>query len=347
VKKVPEVIAPFFVAPKEYAGKMGAFRPLLKFDDGRAVKTKEDWAKRRVEIREYWEKKLGKWPELLERPKVEFLKKETVENFTRHTIKIELAEGLVKQAYLLVPEGKGPFPAIVAVFYDAESAAGLPGKVNVAPFGADMAKRGFVALCIAAPDADISRPADHFPIQPLSYLAYVAANAHTALAQMKEVDGERIGVVGFSFGGRWAMFASCLYDKFAAGVWSDGGVVFDEKQMNANYWEPWFLGAEKDVRRKPGAPSKDNPRRGAYKDLFEEGHDLHELHALMAPRPFLVDGGSYDKADRWVALNHTIALNKLLGFDNRVAMTLRERHGPDEESRERICAFFEWALGGK
>ena len=269
-----------------------------------------------------------------------------MENFTRHKIQIELAEGLSREAYLLVPDGKGPFPAVISVFYDAESSAGLPGKVNVASFGSDLAKRGFVALCVASPDADVKKPAEHFPIQPLMYLAYVAANAHTALAQMKEVDPQRIGIVGFSFGGMWAMFASCLYDKFAAAVWCDGGLVFDEEQPNGNYWEPWFLGSEKEVKRKPGAPSKENPRRGAYKELFEEGHDLHELHALMAPRPFLVSGGSFDKAPRWVALNHAIAVNRLLGMENRVAMTLRERHGPTEESREQIYRFFEWALGG-
>ena len=43
-----------------------------------------------------------------------------------------------------------------------------------------------------------------------------------------EVDAARIGVTGHSYGGKWAMFASCLHEKFAAAVWSDGGVVFDE-----------------------------------------------------------------------------------------------------------------------
>ena len=65
--------------------------------------------------------------------------------------------------------------------------------------------------------------------QPLTLLAYVAANCHTALAQMPEVDSERIGIVGLSYGGKWSMFASCLYDKFACAVWSDPGIVFNEK----------------------------------------------------------------------------------------------------------------------
>ena len=49
----------------------------------------------------------------------------------------------------------------------------------------------------------------------MSALAYVAANCHTALAGLSYVDADRIGIVGHSYGGKWAMFASCLYDKFA------------------------------------------------------------------------------------------------------------------------------------
>ena len=59
--------------------------------------------------------------------------------------------------------------------------------------------------------------------QPLSYLAYIAANCHTVLAQLAEVDPKRIGIMGHSYGSKWTMLASCLYDKFACAVWSDGG----------------------------------------------------------------------------------------------------------------------------
>ena len=41
--------------------------------------------------------------------------------------------------------------------------------------------------------------------------------------------GDRIGIVGHSFGGKWSLFASCLYEKFACAAWSDAGIVFDER----------------------------------------------------------------------------------------------------------------------
>jgi hypothetical protein len=140
------------------------------------------------------------------------------------------------------------------------------------------------------------------------------------------------------------MFASCLYEKFACGVWSDPGIVFDEKRGNVNYWEPWYLGWESHRERKPGVPTDDNPRTGPYKSLFEAGHDLHELHALMAPRPLLVSGGSEDPPERWKALHHSVAVNRLLGYENRVAMTNRPAHPPTEESNEQIYLFFEHFL---
>jgi hypothetical protein len=64
----------------------------------------------------------------------------------------------------------------------------------------------------------------------------------------------------------------------------------------------------------------------------------------MAPRPFLVSGGSQDRPVHWVALNHAIALNKFLGFDTRVAMTMRNGHTPTGESNAQLYAFFEHFL---
>ena len=43
-------------------------------------------------------------------------------------------------------------------------------------------------------------------------------------------------------------------------------------------------------------------------------------------------------------LNHTIAVNKFLGYDHRVAMTTREGHTPTKDANEQVYSFFEWAL---
>jgi hypothetical protein len=67
----------------------------------------------------------------------------------------------------------------------------------------------------------------------------------------------------------------------------------------------------------------------------------------MAPRPFLVSGGSEDPPERWAVLNHTVEVNKLLGQQSRVGMTNRPNHTPTPESNEVLYAFFEHFLMGK
>jgi dienelactone hydrolase len=283
---------------------------------------------------------MGPWPELLANPTIEYLEKTNRENFVQHRVRVETAPGQMIAGYLLVPAGKARMPAVIVPFYEPETSIGL-GK-PLLDFGYQLAKRGFVTLSIGSPGGDAWKPdKGAAQCQPLSFLAYIAANCHTALSQLKEVDPKRIGIVGHSYGGKWAMFASCLYDKFACAVWSDPGIIFDETRPNVNYWEPWYLGLDPTVKRKPGIPTPENPRTGAYKELIEKGRDLHELHALMAPRPFLVSGGSEDPLERWRALNHTIAINTWLGYTNRVAMTNRKTHTPTAESNEQIYTFLQ------
>jgi dienelactone hydrolase len=335
----------FFQPPQEFDNDFGDYRSPLKFYDGRPVKTAEDWGLRRQEILDKWHKLMGPWPELLEHPAVRILKEERDGNLTIKSVELEIAPGKkTSDAFLVVPDGEGPFPSVVVVYYDAKTGIGQ-GKSQLRDFALQLAKRGFVALSLG------SAPETYYPdkarcrLQPLSFHAYEAATCHTILANMKRVDLKRIGIVGHSYGGKWAMFASCLYDKFACAAWSDGGIVFDESRSNVNYWERWYLGFEPGGKdRQPGIPNEKNPRTGAYKQMVEEGFDLHELHALMAPRPFLVSGGAEDQPKRWIALNHAIAVNALLGFKNRVAMTNRKTHSPTEESNEQLYSFFEHFL---
>ncbi len=341
----PAKLAPYFKPPADLAGDLGTYRSPLKFDDGTPVRTPEDWPKRRAELLKYWHGMMGEWPPLIAKPKFEFLEKERREGLTQHHVRVETAPGrTVDDAYLLVPDGQGPFPAVLVVFYEAKTGIGL-GKSPHRDFALQLAKRGFVALSLGGDPNTYYPMNETCRIQPLSFHAYEAANCYNALANLPTVDPKRVGVVGHSYGGKWAMFASCLYDKFACAAWSDPGIVFDEKRPNVNYWEPWYLGFEPGrAPRKRGIPTAKNPRTGPYKELVATGRDLHELHALMAPRPFLVSGGAEDRSERWKALNHTVAVNKFLGFEDRVAMTTRQTHSPTPESNEALDEFFEWCL---
>ncbi len=341
----PEALRAVFSPPAKLRDDLGSYKSPLIFDDGRPVRTPAEWSERRKEILKAWHAEMGAWPPLIAKPEIEILGSMPGDKYVQKRVRLQVAPDRVVDGYLLVPEGPGPFPAMLVVYYEPETAIG-EGQPH-RDFARMLARRGIAALSIGFDPRVIDTDKSDIKIQPLSYLAYTAANARNAMATLPELDPKRIGVMGHSYGGKWAMFAAALHEEFACGVWSDPGIAFDEPRSNVNYWEPWYLGWKSGVKRKPGLITAENPRTGAYKRLFETGHDLHEIQALMAPRPFLVSGGSEDPPERWKALNHVVAVNRVLGVTNRVGMTNRPDHTPTEDSNARIVAFLEFVLGPK
>jgi len=342
----PAKIKPYFASPPAFAKDYGNYRSPLKFDDGSVVKSRQDWERRRREIVRYWHSAMGEWPPLIKNPEIKLGDREIRDGVTQHAIKIETAPGrLVEDAYLLIPEGQGPFPAVLVVYYEAATGIGR-GKSQDRDFALELARRGFVTLSLGGDPNTYYPSPEKCRIQPLSFHAYEAANCCTALSNRPDVDPNRVGIVGHSYGGKWALFAACLHDKFACAAVSDPGIVFDETRGNVNYWEPWYLGFDPELpaQRNKGIPGEKNPRTGPYKQMLADGRDLTELHALMAPRPFFVSGGAEDPPERWKALNHLVAVNGVLGAEHRVAMTNRPGHAPTPDSNELLYQFFEWAL---
>jgi len=357
-QQLQERLSKYYEPPAEFAGKLGSYRSPLKFADGAVAKTPADWARRRHEIFALWTHRLGAWPPLVERPTVKTLETVERDGFTQHHVHVQISpEGKLADGYLLVPKGNGPFPAVFVPFYEPQTSIGEGANGRgrgTHDYGLQLVKRGFVTLSIGTPGSVEKIGLDTRQLlteagkeqcrQPLTLLAYTAANCHTALAQMPAVDPQRIGIIGLSYGGKWSMFASCLHDKFACAVWSDPGIVFNEKNGNVNYYEPWYLGYDPATQRKPGIPSPENPRTGLYKELVDEDEDLVDLHALMAPRPVLVSGGTEDPPQNWQALNHLVAVNEVLGHKHRVAMTARPTHVPTADALELELTFLEYWL---
>jgi len=333
--------------PDNYANLRHPLRELLKFENGQAVRSPEDWKRRRSEIRTLWMEALGgAWPEVLRHPGMEVLNETEEANYTRKRVRVEIAAGRFEEGWLLLPKGKGPHPAVLVPFYEPDTSIGLSDKEN-RDYGRRLAERGFVALTIGSPGGNARLPdPGREGWQPLSFLAYVSANCANALANLAEVDPKRIGIVGHSYGGKWAMFSACLNEAFACAAWSDPGIGFDDQRPSINYWEPWYLGRTGSSPRPPGVPTTDNPAAGPYLQLRKGGHDLHELQALMAPRPFFVSGGSEDPPSRWGLLNVVRDVYSLLGASGKVGMHNRPAHPPTPEATELVCDFLTHFLGG-
>lgn len=349
-------LEPYFSAPDSLRNDFGDFRSPLIFNNGKPVHNAKQWQARRKEIKADWEKYLGKWPELDESQYLQYLDSVDFGTYKQYIVQFKWTPNEWTKGYLLVPKNKGEKnPAVVSVFYDAETSLGKGSESRPyrpwRDFAVQLVNRGFITLSIGTKEASernefsLYYPSiDNATIQPLSMLGYAANSAYYVLKNRKDIDAKRIGIVGHSFGGKWAMFASCLTDNFAAAAWSDPGVVMQNDRESVNYWEPWYLGFHPKPWRKKGLITKENPAFGIYNKLLEDNRNLHELHALMAPRPFLVSGGSEDPVTQWKALNHSVQVNKLLGYSNRVAMTNRETHALTEEASLVIYDFFEYYL---
>ncbi|AEL27077.1 hypothetical protein Cycma_3354 [Cyclobacterium marinum DSM 745] len=342
-------IAPYFKVPDKYKGDRGSFRDPFTFDDQSKVTSLEDWKKRRNEILTSWHAYMGEWPKFIENPNYEVLYSINKADYIQKKIRFEWVPGQMTHGYLLVPYQANNLPAVVTVYYEPETAIG-EGKEE-RDFALQLVKRGFVTLSIGTTETTENKTyslyhphIDSATVEPLSLLAYASANAWHLLAGLPEVNQEKIGIMGHSYGGKWAMFASCLFENFAAAAWSDPGVVFDQERPNINYWEPWYLGYHPRPRRERGVPTANNPAKGTYLQLLKDNRDLHELHVLMAPRPFLVSGGEEDGEHRWIPLNHSIKANQLYGYNDRVGMSNRPEHSPNPESNAIIYNFFEYFL---
>ena len=111
---------------------------------------------------------------------------------------------------------------MITVFYEPETAAGIGGKPH-RDFAYQLVKRGFVTLSLGTVKQlkqDILHllpSIENATIQPLSTLAYAAANAWYTLAKVKDVDSKRIGIVGHSYGGNGpCLLPVCLRSSLAA-----------------------------------------------------------------------------------------------------------------------------------
>lgn len=156
-------LARYFVVPPEFDRADPRYESAWIFADGRRVATVADWQQRRAEILKYWHSVMGEWPPLIEKPHVELGAKEPREGLTQFAVKIETAPGrIVEDAYLLLPAGPGPFPAVLVVYYEAKTGIGR-GMSEHRDFALQLARRGFVTLSFGGRSRDVLSHARKLP----------------------------------------------------------------------------------------------------------------------------------------------------------------------------------------
>jgi hypothetical protein len=125
----PAALTEFFAPPEKYRSEFGDFRSPLVFADGTRVQSPADWRRRRQEILSTWHKIMGPWPPLIQSPRVEVVNTTRRESILQQQLRIEIAlGGEMVDALLLVRDGEIAVrkrPAVLVVYYDAETGAGL------------------------------------------------------------------------------------------------------------------------------------------------------------------------------------------------------------------------------
>ena len=246
--------------------------------------------------------------------KAKVLFEEQREGYKAKKIEIQLSRYYTVPAYILIPDGKGPFPAInllhdhgahlfigkektirplacedSVVIKDAEnwSAGGYEGQF----FGDFLARHGYIVLSTDAPMWGergqkegprrdkydmIAGNMMMYGIDLCAWMTYDDIAATDYLASIPEVDSRRIGCTGWSMGAYRAWMLSALSDRIKAGAAVCWMVTTDE-QMSFKY-----------ARTENGGFANCFP--GLRRWL-----DYPHVASIACPKPMLFINGSQDK----------------------------------------------------
>ncbi len=275
-----------------------AIKQLLT-DDNRAIQKLAHWEQRRESIRARLFETIGIPPVTRNTRSIQIVNEEKLGEYVRSKISYIAGEGERITAYLLRSKDLiKPAPAILAlhqtVKYGKDEVVGLNGYPDFA-YGHELAMRGFIVL---APDhltagERIYPGKDSFDSGPF-YEQYPSwsmvgknledsKSAIDVLCALDHVDKDRIGVIGHSLGGHNAIFAAALDERIKVAISNCGLSVFSEEEERME----WSL--------EDGYSYIPKLRR-YFLENIDPPFDLHEVAALIAPRPWLNISSYFDKA---------------------------------------------------
>ncbi len=287
----------------------------LKFLDGRPVRTPLEWKARRAEIRQLFEKyQSGTFPE---RPKLDravVLDETRGKGYLIRNVRLEFgpeSKGTMR-VQVMIPDGKGPFPVLMAP--------------SLAGWGPALLRRGYISAGFAANDGmdDAAALAQLYPSYDFALLprrGWAAGMVVDYLATLPEVNMKQIALFGYSRDGKMAAFGAALDDRISAVIPAStgvGGVV------------PWRLAGERNSGESIETTTRSFPTWFIPRLRFFSGRedrlpiDGNLLIAWIAPRAVLIEYGLNDEvSNTWgdeQAYYSALKVYKLLGQPNRIGL---------------------------
>jgi dienelactone hydrolase len=299
----------------------------LKFLDGRPVRTAADWKARRAEIRQLYEKyDLGSIPPKPKLDRVVPLDETPGKGYVIRNVRLEFGpagKGTLR-VQVMIPDGKGPFPVLMAP--------------SLAGWGPSLLRRGYISAGYAANDAmdDAAALAQLYPEYDFALIprrAWVASMVLDYLETLPQVDMKHVGLFGYSRDGKQAAIAAALDERIAAvipGSTGVGGVL------------PWRLSGERNFGEGIESTTRSFPTWFVPRLRFFSGRedrlpiDANLLVAMIAPRAALLEYGLNDEvSNTWgdeQAYNSALKVYKLLGQPDRLGiMHVPGFHGANDQ----------------
>jgi hypothetical protein len=217
--------------PPFYADKANLF--VVLDADGKAspVKTILDWEKRRAHIIANMQLVMGALPDDSKKVPLDMKveSEETLDKVIRKKITFAVEKDDRVTAYLLIPKMRSQpkFPAMLCLHQTTRIGKGEPAGVGGLPnlrYALELAERGYVTLAPDYPnfgDYRIDAYAKGYASATMKGI-WNHMRAVDLLQSLKEVDGERIGVIGHSLGGHNSLFVAAFDPRIKVVVTSCG-----------------------------------------------------------------------------------------------------------------------------
>ena len=285
------------------------------------------------------------------------------EGYKARKIEIRLSRYYTVPAYVLIPDGKGPFPAVnllhdhgahlfigkekvirplacedSLVIKDAEEwLSGYGGQF----FGDYLAQHGYVVFAADAPMWGergqkegprrdrydmIAGNMMMYGIDLSAYMTYDDLSGTEYLASMPEVDASRIGCAGWSMGAYRAWILAALSDRIKASA-SICWMVTSDEQLSFKY-----------------SRTENGGFANCYPGL-RRGLDYPHVASIACPKAMLFINGSQDKlfpvAGVQKAFDIMHAVWQSQGADDKLETELWDiPHSCPVEAQQRVLAFF-------
>lgn len=339
------------------------FRPLA---GGERDTRPESWSQRRAEVQASLERyEIG--------PKPDADDLEVAASFASDTLTVVVTRrsngrSITLTSPIFLPEGEGPFPAIIGMTWRLRGEGGGSGSLPADIF----TSRNIARIPFFHDQVTLYRefgPGDpYFHLYPEhgqpgevgQYSAWswgvsrlIDGIQLAARAGTLPIDTGRLAVTGCSYAGKMALFAGALDERVALtiaqesggggapawrvshGIEPDGSV---EKTDNTN--GAWFMQSMKE--------------RFRGDEVYRLPHDHHQLVAMVAPRALLVTGNTdyvwLSNRSTYVTARAAEAVYETLGIGDRFGFYINGGYGhcqiPDEH-RPSIEAFVDRFLLGK